>query len=632
MIGGRLRPGERPAIAESGRLGRVFPALLSLTTAAGVLEGIASFALAQPPLATAAVATGLFAVAVALAGHEIRAGRPVRARVGLAISLTLLGVIGGFAIPGVGHATALLPILSAILVVRYVPRGRVMPVLAAAVGSALGIMVLDEISGAAAAIDGLAGTIFQDGILVGVIVLVLAGLADFALDARDSLANLEAAAHMQLRLTTARLSIVAALRVLHTLPTPEETAGTIASALAELPLVDIAFILKVTDGGLLVLGAAGNEPLPIAIDDVLPEARSTYLLERSRQGAWAELWADRKMPTIVDEVLTDRGIKGQAFAPILAGDDIVGLVGIATTDADDATYLLADLPYVSEAAAVAAAILAPALVARRQLRSAGVRTQEIIASGAFHPVFQPIVDLQTGLTVGFEALTRFSNGVAPDKVFDDAATVGLGVELETATLAAAVRDAARLPPDAWLSVNVSPSLITDPARLIAILAHRTRPITLEITEHEAIDDYGPIHAAMRALGSDVRLAVDDAGAGVANFRHLVELRPALIKIDAGLIRACNADVSRQALVVGLVHFALVWGAVVRADGIETDAEQETVERLGVTLGQGYRLARPAPIEEWARITPLAGPADLPGKVIPIRRRAEVAVARRAGER
>ena len=197
----------------------------------------------------------------------------------------------------------------------------------------------------------------------------------------------------------------------------------------------------------------------------------------------------------------------------------------------------------------------------------------------------------------------------------------MGIELETATLAAAVRDAGRLPPDAWLSVNVSPSLLDDPARLVAILAHRTRPITLEITEHEAIDDYGPIHAAMRALGSDVRLAVDDAGAGVANFRHLVELRPALIKIDAGLIRGCNADVSRQALVVGLVHFAAVSGAVVLAEGIETEAEQETVERLGVTLGQGYRLARPAPIEEWVGIGPLAELASLPGKVIPLRRRA-----------
>lgn len=621
MIGARQAALDRPTIAESGRLGRFFPALMLLTLLAAILEASASVMLAVPAFAIAAVSTGLFCAAVALAGHEIRAGRPVRARIGLAVSLTLLGVVGGFAIPGVGHATAMLPILSAILVLRYVPRHAVIAVLAAAVGSAVGILLLDEATGPVAAIEGLAGTIFQDSILIGVIVLVLAGLTDFALDARDSLADMRAATISQVRLTTARLSIVASLRVLHARPTPEETAGTIVSALAELPLVYFAFILKVTDDGLLVLATAGDGSLPIATNDVLPHARSTYLLEQSRQGAWAELWTDRPMPTIVDEALTERGLKGQAFAPILSGDDIVGLVGIATTDVDDATYLVADLPYVSEAAAVAGAILAPALVARRQLRSARVRTDAIIASGAFHPVFQPIVDLQTGLTVGFEALTRFANGDAPDKVFDDAAKVDLGIELEAATLAAAVRDAARLPPDAWLSVNVSPSLLKDPARLIAILAHRTRPITVEITEHEAIDDYEAIHAAMRALGPDVRMAVDDAGAGVANFQHLVELRPALIKIDAGLIRGCNADVSRQALVVGLVHFAAVSGAVVLAEGIETEAEQKTVERLGVTLGQGFRLARPAPIEEWARIAPLAELTSLPGKVIPLRRRA-----------
>ena len=61
-------------------------------------------------------------------------------------------------------------------------------------------------------------------------------------------------------------------------------------------------------------------------------------------------------------------------------------------------------------------------------------------------------------------------------------------------------------------------------------------------------------------------------------------------LDAGLVRGVNADVSRQALIVGLVHFGAVSGAQVLAEGLETEAEQETVQRLGVTLGQGYRLA------------------------------------------
>ncbi len=134
--------------------------------------------------------------------------------------------------------------------------------------------------------------------------------------------------------------------------------------------------------------------------------------------------------------------------------------------------------------------------------------------------------------------------------------------------------------------------------LAGLLSDRTRPIVLEITEHDAIADYAPLHEAMRRLGPDVRLAVDDAGAGIANFGHLVDLRPNIVKIDAGLIRGVNADVSRQALIVGFVHFAAVSGALVLAEGIETAAEQQTVQRLGVTLAQGYHLARPAPVEAW----------------------------------
>jgi EAL domain-containing protein (putative c-di-GMP-specific phosphodiesterase class I) len=279
---------------------------------------------------------------------------------------------------------------------------------------------------------------------------------------------------------------------------------------------------------------------------------------------------------------------------------------------------VADVPSVSEAAAAAGTILAPMIVARQRLRTAEVRIAAAIKAGAFRMVFQPIVDLATGVTVGFEALTRFANGDAPDQVFADAAQAGLGADLEAATLTAAIRDAAGLPGHAWLALNISPTFLAESARLISILGQRTRPITLEITEHDVINDYGPIHAAMAALGPDVRLAVDDAGAGVANFQHLVELRPALVKIDRGLISGVNSNVSRQAVVVGIVHFAAVSGAFVLAEGIETHAEMDTVQGLGVTLGQGYLFGRPAPAESWARHE-LVTQTIRPANVIPLRK-------------
>jgi EAL domain-containing protein (putative c-di-GMP-specific phosphodiesterase class I) len=121
---------------------------------------------------------------------------------------------------------------------------------------------------------------------------------------------------------------------------------------------------------------------------------------------------------------------------------------------------------------------------------------------------------------------------------------------------------------------------------------------LEITEHEAIGAYEPLRAASARLGTDVRFAVDDAGAGVANFNHLVGLRPDFVKIDASLIRGVDTDLSRAALVVGLVHFAAAAGCQVIAEGIETEAEGATVAGLGVLLGQGFLLGRPAEAATW----------------------------------
>jgi EAL domain-containing protein (putative c-di-GMP-specific phosphodiesterase class I) len=92
--------------------------------------------------------------------------------------------------------------------------------------------------------------------------------------------------------------------------------------------------------------------------------------------------------------------------------------------------------------------------------------------------------------------------------------------------------------------------------------------------------------------------VDDAGAGVANFNHLVELRPDFVKVDIGLVRNVNDDPSRRAVVVGLVHFAAEAHCQVIAEGVETSGERETLIELGVCLGQGYLLAKPALAGTW----------------------------------
>ena len=189
------------------------------------------------------------------------------------------------------------------------------------------------------------------------------------------------------------------------------------------------------------------------------------------------------------------------------------------------------LPAVLEFAGFAGVLLGPAIADLTEAGSVQERLATIVRTNAFRPVFQPIVDLATGAHVGYEALTRFTGGVAPDVVFADARAAGLEAELELATLDAAIAAATGLPAGAWLSLNVSPSLLTGSRRLAGLLRAADRPVVLEVTEHVPVDDYAALRAALGRIRPTVRVAVDDAGAGVANFGHIVELRPAFVKLD-----------------------------------------------------------------------------------------------------
>jgi EAL domain-containing protein (putative c-di-GMP-specific phosphodiesterase class I) len=216
----------------------------------------------------------------------------------------------------------------------------------------------------------------------------------------------------------------------------------------------------------------------------------------------------------------------------------------------------------------------------------------VIAVRAFHPVFQPIVELASGRTAGYEALTRFDSGQPPDRCFADAWAVGAGAELEFATLEAAVAAGQRLPDGRWLDLNLSPRLLADAERLRAALRQAGRPLILEVTEHEVIGDYGAVREAIRSLGNDIRLAVDDAGAGVANFGHIIELRPDFVKLDISLVRRVNAHLGRQAMVIGMRHFSRTAGCRLIAEGVETEEEATTLAALGVEYGQGYLFGHP----------------------------------------
>ena len=401
------------------------------------------------------------------------------------------------------------------------------------------------------------------------------------------------------RASTERIETVASLRTLRTQETPEATALVIATALHRLPGIDVASVYECTPDGMLALAVVGLPGFPLQTGDAVPKRHARHLLERSSNGPWAERLARPAEPNAYDDRLAAIGLKSRAFAPVLVDGKVVALIGVSTTSERHSEHLVEDLPAVGEFASVAETVLAPFIVERQDRSAERRRFAAIIASAAFRPVFQPVVELATGMTVGFEALTRFDDGSRPDLTFAAALDCGMGIELEMVVLASALRAARHLAPGAWLSLNVSPPLLALRGTTLGVMLADRGPVVLEVTEHDVIDAYAPLREAMLRLGPGVRLAVDDAGAGVANFNHLVELQPSFVKIDAGLVRGVDADLSRQAVVVGLIHFAAKAGCEVIAEGIETEAERATVMQLGVKLGQGFLMARPAPAETWS---------------------------------
>jgi PAS domain S-box-containing protein len=394
--------------------------------------------------------------------------------------------------------------------------------------------------------------------------------------------------------------------------TLEQAAQTICSELATLPFVDVAEIeVFLGDADVQVIGVAAPSGYPTNVGDHLPPTIAALIQERVAKGPWTGYAAE----DAADEGWVARraaaGLRALAYGPIVYGGHPVGTLLIGTFDAGFARTLVEQMPGVVSFSTTSSAVLAERMHTRRREAELRGTLHAVLASRSFHPVFQPIVDLASGETVGYEALTRFDTGQRPDLCFADAWSVGLGPDLEFATLAAAMAAAKGLPPGLWLDLNASPRLLADPDRLSALLGLAKRPVVLEVTEHEVVEDYRAVREAIRALGQDIRLAVDDAGAGIANFGHIIELRPDFVKLDISLVQHVNTNVGRQAMVVGMRHFSRTAGCRLIAEGIETEDESRTLMSLGVEYGQGYLLGRPEPAEIWAAEGSASGPGRHP---------------------
>ncbi|MFM2079001.1 MAG: hypothetical protein RJA49_2891 [Actinomycetota bacterium] len=373
-----------------------------------------------------------------------------------------------------------------------------------------------------------------------------------------------------------RDAIVSVMRDVRTGDSLEATAASLCAAVQGLDQIAGALVVLLMEDGTALPIARAGAPMP---------AELGTMVELSKAGPWWMEFQDRDGVTSLDA-----GFTASAHAPMRWEGEVIGVLSVATKAVDAGQWMPLRLGVLTEVASFAAMLLGPQAAQHGRREAQRAEIADIIEHERFHVIFEPVVHLPTGIPVGFEALTRFDDGQRPDTRFAVAHGVGLGTELEAACAAVALREAVQLPADVWVSVNFSPTSIVE-GRAAAVVRSSIRRVIIEITEHNAIENYAAVRWGIEQCG-DVLVAVDDAGAGFASLRHILELQPDIIKLDLALVRDIDVDPARQALAAGLRHFAVLTGTTLVAEGVETEAEAAAIQELGVELAQGYLFDAP----------------------------------------
>lgn len=230
--------------------------------------------------------------------------------------------------------------------------------------------------------------------------------------------------------------------------------------------------------------------------------------------------------------------------------------------------------------------------------------QAVIAEeGAIAPVFQPLMNLSSGVLVGYEALARFPGREhrQVDEWFGLARSSGCGPAMEAKAIRAALAVPGR-PAGTYLALNVSPATLTSDA-ISEVLPPDLRGIVIEITEETDIEAFEltEVLADLRRRGAQI--AIDDAGSGYAGLQRLTSLRPDIVKLDRQLVQDIPHRPEKSALVEAMVGYCRRTGSILVAEGIETLEELTTLADLDVAVGQGWAIARPA--ADWPPVSPEA---------------------------
>lgn len=231
--------------------------------------------------------------------------------------------------------------------------------------------------------------------------------------------------------------------------------------------------------------------------------------------------------------------------------------------------------------------------------------KRLIAESGVRSVFHPIVQLADRTVIGHEALTRpLRHGVfdSVEELFAFAESTELLPDFERLCRTTAIRAAAGVPERGLLFLNASARAVEDPQwatgeidTLLAVSGLTPREVVVEITERVAIVRHAEFQSALRLFKQrGYRVAVDDMGAGYASLRALADIEPDFLKFDVSLVRGIDQSSIKRSLLESLRILADKIRARVIAEGVEREAERESLLGLGIELGQGFLFHKEMP--------------------------------------
>jgi diguanylate cyclase (GGDEF)-like protein/PAS domain S-box-containing protein len=397
--------------------------------------------------------------------------------------------------------------------------------------------------------------------------------------------------------------------------------------------LETAWLSSARDGG-HVFGVVDGDAEALGIS---PGERSEFF------GTYSVRVIDGRLPAIIPDtsanqttaalpITQEAGVGAYVGAPVFARDGmtVAGMI-CAVSRTPQPQLVELDLRIVKQVAELIGTVIEPPVRNSDAVEAQRTTIRRVVADRDFEVVFQPIHDVTSGRVMGLEALARFPcEPFRPDLFFQQAAELGIDTELEMAIVRRVVSMMPQLPHDVFISINISPAaaLLAPWAELLADVDPSR--IVLEITEHDAVQNYGALDEVLEDCRSrGMRVAVDDVGAGFSSFSHVLELGPEFVKIDQSITRNIDGDDARRRLAQAIADFAGQIGATVIAEGVETQAELDDVSAAGIGWAQGFHLSRPKPhTHGFPPAEAVAAPLDRSAAVLDLlgERRFELALA------